>query len=71
MLKARSMKLKKAYEKYKKFKVHSLSKIRDTAGQHSKTSLVIIILLVALLLLALQYIPHYQVAHFGITNKMT
>jgi uncharacterized protein YjbI with pentapeptide repeats len=69
MLKARSMKLKDAYEAYKKFKVPSLSKIRDTASEHSKTSLVIIILLFVLLLLALQYIPHYQVAQFNITNQ--
>lgn len=53
----------------KRFKVPSLSEIRDTASEHSKTSLVIIILLVVLLLLALQYIPHYQVAQFNITNQ--
>lgn len=63
------MKLKEAYETYKKFKVPSLSEIRDTASEHSKTSLVIIILLVVLLLLALQYIPHLQVAQFTITNQ--
>ena len=63
------MKLKEAYEAYKKFKVPSLSEIRDTASQHSKTSLVIIILLVVLFLLALQYIPHFQVAQFNITNQ--
>lgn len=60
---------KEAYEKYKKIKVPSLSEIRDTASKHSKTSLVIISLLVALLLLALQYIPHYQVSQFNITNQ--
>jgi len=47
------MKLRDAYETYKKFKVPSLLEIRDTASEHSKTSLVIIILLVVLLLLAL------------------
>jgi uncharacterized protein YjbI with pentapeptide repeats len=63
------MKLKEAYEIYKKFKVPSLSKIRDVASENSKTSLVIIIFLVMFLLLALQYIPHYQVAQFNITNQ--
>jgi uncharacterized protein YjbI with pentapeptide repeats len=63
------MKPKETYEAYKKFKVPSLSKIRDTASEHSKTSLVIIILIVVLLLLALQYIPHLQVARFNITNQ--
>jgi uncharacterized protein YjbI with pentapeptide repeats len=63
------MSLKAAFEKYKKLQVPSLSKIRDIASQHSKTSLVIIIFLVMLLLLALQYIPHYQVAQFNITNQ--
>lgn len=63
------MKPKEAYEKYKKFKVPSLLEIRGTASEYSKTSLVIIILLVVLLLLALQYIPHYQVAQFNITNQ--
>ncbi len=63
------MKLNKAYEAYKKFKVPSLSEIRDTASEHSKTSLVIIILLVVFLLFALQYIPHYQVSQFNITNQ--
>jgi uncharacterized protein YjbI with pentapeptide repeats len=63
------MKLKEAYEAYKNFKVPSLSEIRDTASKHSKTSLIIIIFLVTLLLLALQYIPHYQVAQFNITNQ--
>jgi uncharacterized protein YjbI with pentapeptide repeats len=63
------MTLKAAFEKYKKLQVPSLSKIRHIASQHSKTSLVIIIFLVMLLLLALQYIPHYQVAQFNITNQ--
>jgi hypothetical protein len=63
------MKLNEAYEAYKKFKVPSLSEIRDTASEHSKTSFIIIILLVVFLLLALQYIPHYQVAQFNITNQ--
>lgn len=63
------MRLKDAYEAYKKLKVPSLSKIRDIASEHSKTSLVIIILLVVILLLALQYIPHYQVAQFNLTNQ--
>jgi len=62
------MKPSEAYEKYKKFKVPSLSEIRDTTSEHSKTSLVIVILLVVFLLLALQYIPYYQVTHFNITN---
>jgi len=62
------MKLKEVYEEYTKFKVPSLSEIHDTASEHSKTSLLIVILLVVLLLLALQYIPHYQVAQFGITD---
>lgn len=63
------MKLKEAYETYKNFKVPSLLKIRNTASEHSKTSLVIIILLGILLLLALQYLPHLQVAQFNITNQ--
>jgi uncharacterized protein YjbI with pentapeptide repeats len=63
------MKLNEAYEAYKKFKVPSLSEIRDTASEHSKTSLVIVILLVLLLLMSLQYIPHYQVSQFNITNQ--
>lgn len=63
------MKIKEAFEHYKKFKVPSLSEIRDTASEHTKTSLVIIILLVVFLLLALQYIPHYQVAQFNITSQ--
>lgn len=67
--KERSMELKEKYEEYKKFKVPSSLEIREKASQHSKTSLVIIIILVALLLLALQYIPHYQVAQFNITNQ--
>lgn len=46
-----------------------MSDIREKASQHSKTSLVIIILLVVFLLLALQYIPHLQVAQFNITNQ--
>ncbi len=44
-------------------------KIRDTASEHSKTSLFIVILLVVLLLSTLQYIPHLQVAQFNITNQ--
>ena len=63
------MEIKKVYEEYKKLKVPSLSEIRDIASEYSKTSLVIIILLVVFLLLALQYIPHYQVAQFNITNQ--
>lgn len=63
------MDLREVIRKYKQFKVPSLSEIQEKASQHSKTSLVIIILLFALLLLALQYIPHYQVAQFNITNQ--
>lgn len=63
------MKLKEAYKAYQKFKVPSLSEIRDIASEHSKTSLVIIIFLVVFLLLALQYIPHYQVIQFNITDQ--
>jgi uncharacterized protein YjbI with pentapeptide repeats len=62
------MKPKELLESNNKFKAHSLSEIRDIASEHSKTGLVIIIFLVVLLLLALQYIPHLQVAHFGITD---
>jgi uncharacterized protein YjbI with pentapeptide repeats len=63
------MKPKEVYEAYKNFKVPSLSGIRDTANQYSKTSLLIVIFLVALLLFALQYIPHLQVTQFNITNQ--
>jgi hypothetical protein len=63
------MDLREVIRKYKQFKVPSLSEIQEKTSQHSKTSLVIIILLFALLLLALQYIPHYQVAQFNITNQ--
>ncbi len=63
------MDLREVIRKYKQFKVPSLSEIQKKANQHSKTSLVIIILLFALLLLALQYIPHNQVAQFNITNQ--
>jgi uncharacterized protein YjbI with pentapeptide repeats len=63
------MDLREAIRKYKQLKVPSLSEIQEKASQHSKTSLFIIIFLFALLLLALQYIPHYQVAQFNITNQ--
>jgi len=63
------MELKEKYEKYKKFKIPSLSEIYEKANQYSKTSLVITILFIVFLLLAFQYIPHYQVAQFNITNQ--
>jgi hypothetical protein len=67
--KVKVMDLKEAIKKYRQFKIPSLSVIREKASQYSKTSLLIIILLVVFLLLALQYIPHYQVAQFNITNQ--
>jgi heme O synthase-like polyprenyltransferase len=69
--KERRMELKEAYLKYKKLKVPSLSVIREKASKHSKTSLFIVILFVVFLALALQYIPYFQVAHFGIANPKT
>ncbi|MGB9929145.1 MAG: pentapeptide repeat-containing protein [Methanosarcina sp.] len=63
------MEIKKVYEGYKKLKVPSLSEIHERASQHSKTSLVFIILFVVLLILALQCIPHYQIEQFNITNQ--
>jgi len=62
------MDLREAFKKYKQSKIPSVSEIREKASQHSKTSLFIVIILVALLLLALQFIPHFQVAQFKITN---
>lgn len=62
------MDLREAFVKYKQIRIPSVSEIREKANQHSKTSLFIVIILVALLLLALQFIPHLQVAQFNITN---
>jgi hypothetical protein len=62
------MKLKTTVEKYKQFKIPSLSVISEKASQYSKISLLIVIILVVFLALALQYIPRIQVAQFNITN---
>ena len=62
------MDLRAVIESYKQLKIPSLSVIREKASQHSKASLFIVIGFVVFLALALQYIPHLQVAHFGITN---
>ena len=62
------MELKEVYEKYKRFKIPSLSVICEKASKHLKTCLFIVIIFVVLLAVALQYIPHLQVAQFGMTN---
>lgn len=62
------MDLKESIEKYKQFKVPSLSVICEKASQYSKTCLLFIVLFILFLVLALQCVPQWQVAHFGITK---
>ncbi|AKB50898.1 Pentapeptide repeat family protein [Methanosarcina barkeri str. Wiesmoor] len=62
------MDFKEVIKKYKQFKIPSLSIISEKAKQYSKTSLLIVVIFAVFLVLALQYVPHWQVAQFGIMN---
>lgn len=61
------MNQREAFEKYKRFKIPSLSIICEKAIQYSKTCLLTIIILLVFIYL-IQEIPQWQVAQFGITN---
>lgn len=63
------MVLREAYEKYKKFKIPSLSVICEKASQYSKTCLFIIVIFLLTSTYLIQQIPHWQVAQFGINNS--
>ena len=63
------MELREAYEKYKKFKIPSLSVICEKASQYSKTCLLIIVIFLLTSIYLMQQIPHWQVALFGINNS--
>lgn len=63
------MELREAYEKYKKFKIPSLSVIYEKASQYSKTCLLIIVIFLLTSIYLMQQIPHWQVALFGINNS--
>jgi len=63
------MNQKEAFEKYKQFRIPSLSTICEKASQYSKTcSLIIIIIILLVFIYLIQEIPQWQVAQFGITN---
>lgn len=62
------MDLREAVERYKQFKIPSLSTICEKAKQHSKTCLLIAIILFLIFIYLIQQVPHWQVAQFGITN---
>lgn len=68
MAKEEYMDLREAVENYKQFQIPSISIICEKAKQHSKTCLLIIIILFFVFIYLIQQIPHWQVAQFGITN---
>lgn len=68
MVKEECMDLREAVEKYKQFKIPSVSTICEEANQYSKTCLLTIIILFFVFIYLIQQIPHWQVAQFGITN---
>jgi len=63
------MALREAYEKYKNFKIPSLSVICEKASQYSKTCLLIVVILLLIFIYLIQKVPQWQVAPFGINNS--
>jgi len=68
------MALKEAIEKYKNFKIPSLSVVREKVSLHQKTCISIVIVIIAIILslifiyISLFWFPHRLVAQFGMTN---
>lgn len=62
------MDLREVVENYKQFQIPSISIICEKAKQHSKTCLLIVIILFFVFIYLIQQIPHWQVAQFGIAN---
>lgn len=62
------MNIREAIERYKQFKIPSLSVICEKASQYSKTCLLIAIILFLIFIYLIQQVPHWQVSQFGITN---
>lgn len=63
------MDLREALEKYKRFKIPSLSTICEKASQYSKTCLFLTIILFSVFVYLIQQVPHWQVATFEINNS--
>jgi hypothetical protein len=64
-------KVKELFEKYKKSKIPSLPVLREKANKYSKTCLVIFLLSFYIFIYLMQNVPHWQVAHFEISNSTT
>jgi hypothetical protein len=63
------MALREAIEKYRKFKIPSLSVIREKASKYQKTSICIAIISFLIFTYLIQQVPQWQVAKFGISNS--